>query len=41
MKLRLLAALALLIVVMGMSSCAHHQYPARYHHGNNGQSRYY
>jgi hypothetical protein len=41
MKFKIIAALALLIVVFELSSCANRQYPGRYHHGNNGQSRYY
>jgi len=41
MKYRIITILALLIVMMEISSCAYHQYPASYHHGNNGKSRYY
>jgi hypothetical protein len=41
MKYRILTILALMIISAGISSCAHHQYPASYHMGNSGKSRYY
>ena len=40
MKSKLIAVVAL-IALLVVSSCAYHQNPGRYHHGNNGQSRFY
>jgi|GEM_PF-4977929 len=41
MKFRIITVLALLVILVEMSSCAYHQYPARYHHSNSGKSRFY
>ncbi len=41
MKARIITVIALLVILFQMSGCAHHQFPATYHHGNNGQSKFY
>jgi hypothetical protein len=41
MKLRVITALALLAIMMQMTSCARHQFPGSYHQNNRGQARYY
>ncbi len=41
MKARIITVIALLVILFQMSSCAHRQFPATYHHGNNGQSKFY
>lgn len=41
MKYRIITALALVVILLQMSSCAHHQYPGRYHQTGNGSARFY
>jgi hypothetical protein len=41
MKYRILTIAALLVILVGMNSCAHHQYPGGYHQDGQGHAKFY